>query len=150
MKHLFIIGLGALIFVACNKDDFETKPQLKVESQNYDIVPKGEPLRLTFTYTDKEGDVDDSIYVVRTRLNQRGQYSDAKAFGYKIPSFPDEQKGEIELNMTYANDLTFGLSPVDIPGSNNKELDTLLMKFVLIDKKKNASDTAFANVIVER
>jgi len=150
MKQLFIFGLGTLIFVACNKDKFETKPQLKVESLNYDIVPKGAPLRVTFSFTDKEGDVDDSIYVVRTRLNQRGLYTDPKAFGYKIPAFPDQPEGEITLNMTYANDLTFGLSPVDIPGSNNKELDTLVLKFVAIDKKENVSDTATANVIVER
>jgi hypothetical protein len=148
MKQLFFLGLGAFFFAACNKDKFETKPQLKIESLSSDFVPQGQALNINFSFTDKEGDVDDTLYVVRTRLNQRGPYTDAEAIEYKIPSFPDQQSGEIRLTMPYALGLTFGISPVTTGGI--KELDTLSLKFVVMDKEKNKSDTAIANVIVER
>ena len=150
MKQLFILSLGIFIFAACNKDKFETKPKLKVESLSSDFIPRNQDLRITFSFTDKEGDVDDSLYLIRTRLNQRGPYTDAKPIEYKIPSFPNQQKGEITLTLPYALGLTFGISPVGIPGTNDRELDTLALKFVLLDKGKNVSDTATANVIVER
>jgi hypothetical protein len=150
MKQLIILGLGALIFTACDKDKFQTQPQLKIESLNYDFVPKNESLRVTLSFTDKEGDVDDTLYVVRTRLNQRGPYSDQTPFDYKIPSFPDQQNGEIELNMSYGLDLTVNLPSIFVPGTTDREPDTMALKFVLLDKGKNASDTAIANVIVER
>lgn len=99
MKQLFILCLGAFIFTACDKDKFQTKPQIKIESQNYDFVPRNQDLKITFSFTDKEGDVDDSLYLVRTRLNQRGPYTDIKALDYKIPSFPDQESGEMTLTL---------------------------------------------------
>lgn len=150
MKQLFILGLGALILAACNKDKFETKPQLKIESLSSDFVPRNQDLQITFSFTDKEGDVDDTLYLVRTRLNQRGPYTDINPFDYKIPNFPDQQSGEITLNMSYGFALTAGISSIGIPGTTDREPDTMALKFVLLDKGKNVSDTAIANVIVER
>lgn len=150
MKQVFILCLGAFIFAACNKDKFQTKPQIKIESQNFDFVPRNQDLQIVLSFTDKEGDVDDSLYLVRTRLNQRGPYTDIKPLDYKIPSFPDQPSGEMTVTLTYGFGLTAGISTISIPGSTQKEPDTMALKFVVVDKAKNISDTATANVIVER
>lgn len=150
MKQLFILCIGAFFFVACNKDDFQTKPQIKIESQNYDFVPRNQDLKIVLSFTDKEGDVDDTLYIVRTRLNQRGPYTDIKPLGFKIPSFPDNPKGDMTVTLTYGFGLTAGISTINIPGSTQKEPDTMTLKFVAVDKAKNISDTATSNVIVER
>lgn len=150
MKQVIILCIGAFIFTACEKDKFQTKPQIKIESQSYDFVPRNQELKITFSFTDKEGDVDDSLYLVRTRLNQRGPYADMRPLDYKIPSFPNQQDGEMTLTLSYGFGLTAGISTISIPGTSQKEPDTMALKFVVVDKAKNVSDTATVNVIVER
>jgi hypothetical protein len=141
----------ALTIIACDKGKFETVPQIKVKSKNTDVVPFNGNLRVTLEYTDKEGDVDDSLLIVRERLNKRGPIR-LPASPYKIPTFPDIDEGEFEVNFRYNFDLTVGLSPLRIPGSNPAQFepDTMLLKFVARDKAGNKSDTASTDVIVNR
>ena len=74
------------------------------------------------------------------------------AIDYPIPDFPASSTGEIDLVMDYTFGLTFGLDPINIPGTGGqqREPDTLNLKFVVQDKEGNKSDTAIANVIVIR
>ncbi len=58
--------------IACGKDKFQTIPQLRLISKTPDVVPVNGTLRLNIEYTDKEGDVSDSLFIVRQRLNVRG------------------------------------------------------------------------------
>jgi hypothetical protein len=150
MKYIALLLTFIVIFVACDKGKFETKPTLKVESLSTDFVRKSEDLDVTFSFTDKEGDVNDTLFVSRTRLNKRGIVT-RPTIPYQIPDFPNSSKGEIVLRLSYASGLTLGISPLSIPGQAGKfEPDTLLMRFILKDKANNKSDTATANVIVER
>lgn len=143
-----IVVLGIL---ACGKDKFQTVPQLKIKSKSTDVVPFNENLSIILEYTDKEGDVDDSLIIVRQRLNIKKPLTLAPS-PYKIPTFPDTQKGEFEVNFRYTFDLTVGLIPIPIPGTNpqQNEPDTMVLKFVARDKAGNKSDTVATNVIVRR
>jgi hypothetical protein len=146
---VFILLLAVL---ACGKDKFQTIPQLKFKSINTYNVPINENLRVTLEYTDKEGDVDDSLVVVRQRLNRRGPVTLSPSI-FNIPEFPNTNKGQFEMNFLYQFHLISGLTPIRIPGSNPpmNEPDTLLMKFVAKDKAGNKSDTLVLNTIyVER
>lgn len=138
-------------FIACGKDKFETVPQLKIKSKSTDVVPFNGNLTVTLQYTDKEGDVDDSLIVVRQRLNRRNTVTPPSS-PYKIPSFPDFKKGEFEVNFRFNFDLIVGLSPIRIPGSNPAQFepDTLTLKFVARDKAGNKSDTVSTGVVVNR
>jgi hypothetical protein len=153
MKNgLLFVTLFFTILLACSKDKFQTKPQLKFISKNTDVVAQNGTLRITLGYTDKEGDVDDSLLVVRERLNRRGPVI-LPASPYMIPKFPDITKGEFEITLTYQFGLIFGLSPIRIPGSNpaRNEPDTLSLKFVARDKAGNKSDTlTVSNIFVNR
>jgi hypothetical protein len=147
-----LYSLLFVAFIACSKDKFQTKPQLKFKSKNTAEVAQNGTLRITLEYTDKEGDVDDSLLMVRERLNQRGPVI-LPASPYLIPKFPDITKGEFEITLTYQFGLIFGLSLIRIPGSNpaRNEPDTLNLKFVARDKAGNKSDTlTVSNIIVIR
>ena len=139
-----IIVLGMM---SCDKGKFETVPQLRLTSRNpeKDPVKEGDPLRLNIEYTDKEGDVSDSLFILRQRLNQNGAVTPPKS-PYDIPTFPTIDKGEFEITLTYSFDLTVNLSAISIPGSGSKkEIDTLRLKIVAKDKAGNKSDTLIVN-----
>jgi len=144
-----IIAFG---MIACGKDKFETVPKLKLKSRNTDIVAVNGTLVLDIEYTDKEGDVSDSLFIVRQRLNIRGQVQ-LPASPYNIPDFPKTDKGEFEISLAYQFGLIFGLGPLRITGSNpvRNEIDTLRLKIVAKDKAGNKSDTLVVdNVYVTR
>lgn len=149
---LFLMSLILITVIACNKDKFETKPQLKFKSKNTDLVQVNGDLRINIEYTDKEGDVDDSLIVVRQRLNRRGPIILSPS-PYGIPSFPDTNKGQFEITFAYQLGLIFGIPALTIPGSFpvQRETDTLVLKFVARDKAGNKSDTlTVSNIYVKR
>jgi len=144
--------LFILIISACSKDKITTKPQLELKSTSTDVVQINEALRVLMKFTDKEGDVDDSLLLVRERLNVKGPIVMPES-KYSIPKFPDFSKGEFEVTLTYQFGLIFGLPPIRIPGSNptRNEPDTLNLKFVARDQAGNKSDTlTLSNIIVIR
>jgi len=143
MKTIITVAvIIALTIIACGKDRFQTVPQLKLKSRNSEIVQLNETLRLNIEFTDKEGDVTDSLFIVRQRLNIRRPETKL-ASPYKIPAFPKTDKGEFEITMEYQRDLVLAMSAISIPGSNpqTNEIDTLLLKIVARDKAGNKSDT---------
>jgi len=138
--------------ISCGKDKFETIPQLEYKSRNTDIVPVNGSLRLNIEFRDKEGDVSDSVLIVRQRLNKRGPVQ-LPANPYGIPHFPTTDKGEFEITLDYQFQLITGLAPIRIPGSNpvKNEVDTLRLKIVARDHAGNKSDTLVVdNVYVIR
>ena len=152
MKVVYGLLALALMAVACSKDKFQTKPQIEVKSFVPDVVPIGGTLTVSLEFTDKEGDVDDSVTVIRTRVNERDFSATPFPIRYKIPAFPDKSKGQIDINMSWATALTLQNPPLRIPGQNINEPDTLSLKFFVKDAAGNTSDTATlsTNVIVVR
>ncbi|OLY92772.1 hypothetical protein SAMN05444008_10259 [Cnuella takakiae] len=152
MKVVYGLLALALGLMACNKDEFQTKPQIKVLSATPDVVPIGQALTVSLEFTDKEGDVDDSVTVIRTRINQRDFTKLPFTIKYKIPLFPDKTRGEMDVNMAWSTALTLQNSPLRIPGTNTNEPDTLRLQFSVKDAKGNRSDTITfdKNVIVIR
>ena len=152
MKSIISISVLFIIILACNKDKFQTKPQITVKSVSDKLIPFNGSIDVTLEFTDKEGDVNDSIFVVRERINRRGPLV-RPASPYKIPAFPNSTKGEFIVSLQYSAGLTFGISPIRIIGSNpaRNEPDTMNLKFVARDKAGNKSDTATVeNVIIIR
>ena len=139
--------------ISCGKDNFETKPQLEYLSRNTDIVNPGQALRLNIEFRDKEGDVSDTLFIVRQRLNKKGPVQLPAAF-YQIPDFPKTDKGEFEITLKYGDHLTAALTAIPIPGTGfppKKEIDTLRIKILARDNGGNKSDTLVVdNVYVVR
>jgi len=139
--------------IACGKDNFETKPQLEYLSRNTDIVEVNQAFRLNIEFRDKEGDVSDTLFIVRQRLNKKSPVQLPASF-YLIPDFPKTDKGEFEITLDYSQHLTSALTAIPIPGSGNppkKEIDTLRIKIVARDLGGNKSDTLVVdNIYVTR
>lgn len=147
MKKIFAFSLLILALAACNKDKFQTKPQIKIKSESGNLIPNvtGAAFQVVLEFTDKEGDIDDSIIVVRQRLNRRNT-APKRTFGIALPKFNGATQGEIELILDRTNFLALALPPIGNPP--NTERDTLSLKFVLQDRQKNKSDTVATTVYV--
>jgi hypothetical protein len=132
--------------IACGKDKFLTVPQLTLRSITPEVVPQGSNLRINIEYTDKEGDVSDSLFIIRQRLNKKRPVT-SPISPYDIPTFPTMDKGEFEITLDYYTHLTFNLTPISIPGTSpaKNEIDTLRLKIVAKDKAGNKSDTLVVN-----
>jgi hypothetical protein len=125
---------------ACSKNAYNTKPTLKLTSVNTNVVPFNGTLVVTMQVTDKEGDVTDTLFVKKVRINKRTTVTIRDSFALKIPNAPNSPDGTIEVNLSYQNFLVSASSPI--------ENDTLLFKFALKDKGKNISDTVTTDPIV--
>ena len=146
------VTLAAIIvfaMLACSKDKFQTVPSLKVKSKNTDVVPLNGSLRVTLEFTDKEGDVHDSIWVKKQRINQRAVPTLRDSLVYKIPAYPEKTKGEFEITLDFQSILS-AITPPNIPGSSppRKEPDTLNVKFAVRDKAGHISDSVSIGTIV--
>src|SRR3982751_5744837 len=69
MKRIFVSIVLATSIIACSKDKFKTEPQVDIKSFGPAEVTKGELFTLRAEVTDKEGDVQDSVLLVRKRYN---------------------------------------------------------------------------------
>src|SRR6476660_9600753 len=92
---------SAAFLVACNKDKFQTKPQLKLKSVSPDVVPFNSAIRFRIGFTDKEGDVQDSFFVRKVRLNKKVVPTNLDSFWVQIPDFPNTDQGEFVLDLNY-------------------------------------------------
>lgn len=126
-----------LIFVACSKDKYSTKPQLSVkEVKNYN-VGRGDLIDITLEFTDKEGDITDSIFI-RT-LTTRCATSN-RTVGYPIPKFTTSANIKGEFKIIYEN-LTTNTGYPTYTGNFCGRPDTTTFFFWAKDKAKNISDT---------
>jgi hypothetical protein len=142
MKRIFVFCVITLAFAACNKDKVESTPHLTFKSFNSNVIhATDDQLLATLEFTDQEGDLD-SLFITRERLNLRGpSYLDFPYSG--IPSFGNQNRGELAVTLPVQNNLLFNLLPIKIPGSvpEQYEPDTLLLRFYIKDKAGHVSDT---------
>lgn len=139
---LVVITLLAVFAVACNKDKFQTKPTISLKSMNGNYIPLNATLVFTLDVTDKEGDVQDSVIIIKRRLNQRVVTTLRDTLRYTFPEFPKTPRTEVEVSLDYQSILS-ALTPPTIPGSNppQRELDTLILRLAVRDRAGNTSDT---------
>ncbi len=138
-----------VVAVACNKDKFQTKPTLTIKSYNGNLIPINGTLIVNLECTDKEGDVQDSLIIIKNRLNLRVVTTIRDTLRYKFPVFPKSTTTQIEATLDYQTILS-ALNPPNIPGSNPvmKERDTLILKFAVRDNEGNVSDTIQSQQII--
>lgn len=129
-----------IVIIACSKNEYNTKPTLKITSTSTNVVPKQGNLSFDIQVTDKEGDIADSIFIKKVRTNSRRTTTIRDSFGIRMPDVPDTRDAVIRIDLSYQNYL--------ISAQNPNENDTLIFKFALKDKAKNTSDTVSSERIV--
>src|SRR5436190_19336661 len=65
---LLLAALVLLGCVTCSKDTFNTAPSLKLISVNGTVFPQPSNVRFTLEFTDKEGDINDTVWIQRVSL----------------------------------------------------------------------------------
>jgi hypothetical protein len=153
MRLIFVFVVVCLVILACSKGKLTTTPKLELKSVSTKVVPINGTLRVEIRVKDKEGDISDTFYVRKIRLNKRVVATLRDSFYYQVPEVPSKTfKSEFQIDMDYQTILS-AISPPIIPGSNppQREPDTLMLKFALKDKANHISDTlVIPDIIVIR
>lgn len=102
MKKILFVSVVALVLAACSKDKFQTVPQVTIESITPDEVRNGGIIQLVASVTDKEGDVQDSVLVVRKKYNSATILSnDTTRVSIKGLGSPQKDKLELRITVSY-------------------------------------------------
>src|SRR5215207_8374298 len=149
MRSLLYVSALLALAIACTKDKLETTPSLKFKSVNATTIPVGGTLIVQLDFADKQGDISDTIFVRKVRINKIVVPTIRDSFALQVPDFPDRSRGVIELQLKYQNHLLSAINPPSSGGTPpNLHDDTLIFKFVLQDKAKHTSDTVTTEPIV--
>ncbi len=150
MKQSLIIFIGFAFLISCDKDKFETKPKLTFKSVNATTITKGGDLKFELTATDKEGDLTDSLFVIR--LNRNCTKKDTTKFQYILPKFPTSGNLEIPIQVNYSYQSQGSNYPPITPSfsctSGSPRNDSCTFKFIIRDKAGNVSDSVLSPEIV--
>ncbi len=128
----------SLLWTGCSKDKYTTKPQLKfIKAKNYN-VPFGGFIEFEIEFTDKEGDLTDSIYI--ERLVPDCPATNSGPFPYAIPKYPSSKNQKGQFDITFVNGVLIdGYAVINSPVCGRP--DTTTFRFWVVDKAKNVSDT---------
>ena len=142
MRNTFVIALIALIFISCKKDKFTTKPKLTFKSINTKVLDRRQIIVFTLSYTDLEGDLQDSIYVEKIEPTCPLSGFNSK---YLIPTFPSSRNSEGDIQVSFGYNVE-NYPLIKAPQCNRN--DTCYFRFALKDKAQNVSDTVKSDVFV--
>ena len=149
MKLRLITTIFFISLYSCNKIGFTTAPQLKFESVNTTFLSKGENLIFTLAFSDKEGDLADSLPTVMWVEKKiiSSCIADTSLGYYPSAFFFDQQfvSGTIDVRYTYG---TNGPYPIVGDPSCPDVNDTCIYRFVLKDRAGNTSDTVESPIVV--
>ncbi len=136
-----IILVATFFLVACEKNKFETIPQITVKSISPGTVFQDDILQLRANFTDKEGDLDSILVVTKwydgTTVTRT---LDTLRYGFDVFSLPPSiTQGDLVVEFIYGR-LSDTYST--LPGSPVARDTTATMGLVIIDKENNRSPFA--------
>lgn len=103
MKKLLLFAFAGVLLAACEKGKFETVPQVTVKSFGPEFVAKGGVFELVTEITDKEGDLLDSVTLVRKRFTGNIQVSPRTddTTRLRVADFGNPVNSTIELRVAF-------------------------------------------------
>jgi hypothetical protein len=102
MKRVLIFCVIATVFLGCTKDKFKTVPQVEIKSFGPDEVHKGDFITLRAIVRDKEGDLQDSVLLVRKRFTGTVLLPPVDTMRLSIKDFMSPEKSEIEISAVFS------------------------------------------------
>lgn len=145
MRFVIVAFVVSAFLLSCNKDKFNTKPALKLDSVNTKVVDKGDALRFNLNVTDLEGDLTDSMFIYKVVRNCP---AGSLKFQYKIPEFPTNKNLDVDIEVGFAyRNTSLGLPSIPEPQCPPRN-DSCFFRFVIRDKAGNVSDTVNSPEIV--
>jgi hypothetical protein len=102
MKRLLVFCVVVLALIGCDKDKFKTEPQVEIKSLAPDEVNKGELFTFRAIVRDQEGDLQDSVLLVRKRFSGGTQLTvDTLRYYIGNLAFPDKSVIEVSAIFSY-------------------------------------------------
>ncbi|MDR6339205.1 hypothetical protein HNQ91_002256 [Filimonas zeae] len=141
---VLIVGIitVTIVAIACKKDQFTTRPQLKFKSVNSELVMSNQSLVFYLQVTDKEGDLRGESRVYSEKVSRH--CADAQVIdSLRIPDNITSRK-DLDVEVEYA----FQSPPKCV--ANSGPDDTCYFKFWIKDEAKNVSDTIISPTIIIR
>jgi hypothetical protein len=136
---LLILLTITVFFYGCKKDEFNTKPTLEFGEVNSRELRQGNLLIFSLNFTDKEGDIQDTLWV--QKISKTCPTTPGVQFisPNKVPDFTGTPnlKGKLEITFVYNANVP---GTPSIVGCTNRN-DTSYFRFWLKDKANNRSDT---------
>jgi hypothetical protein len=142
MRNYVIIAVICLGIISCTKNKFSSTPKLTYKSVNTDVLDRGQIISFKLSYTDAEGDLQDTIFVQKVEPTCALSGFTSK---YVMPAFPvtPNSEGEITVSFGYNVD-NYPLIKAPQCGRN----DTCYFRFMLKDKAQHKSDTVNSGQII--
>lgn len=145
---VLIVALISVTIAACKKDQFTTKPQLTFKKINATEFRVGDLIEFEIDYTDKEGDIQDSLYIEEVTLDPFCDANNDFRSHYQIPTdLPQQSQSKGTIIVRYIYGQVQGYPPV-FPGPQCQRNDTCYFRFALKDKAQNTSDTIVSPQVV--
>jgi hypothetical protein len=142
---VLIIAFILVGITACTKDQFTTAPKLTFKQVNTQELSPGQLIEFQLEYTDKEGDIQDSIYI--QKLTKNCVASNFEGL-YAMPSdVPVQSNTKAEIDIRFAYGTNLGYPAIKEPACLGQN-DTCVFRFVLSDKEKHSSDTILSPEII--
>lgn len=137
-KLLILLTITAF-FYGCSKDEFNTKPSLSFAEANTTELRQGNLLIFSLDFTDKEGDIQDTLWVQKISTTCPTTPGVQFISPYRVPNFTGTAnlKGKLEITFVYNANVP---GTPSIVGCTNRN-DTSYFRFWLKDKANNRSDT---------
>lgn len=151
-KLIVIILLLTTIIWGCQKNEFNTRPQLEFVSASLSTWEPGQNMVFTLRFTDKEGDIfgpldpifDTTLYV--EKITRNCPASNFSAY-YELPDAPADDFSEGEVLVRFSLFPATDFPAVRDPQCENRN-DSCVFRFVLRDRAGNVSDTVTSPEIV--
>ena len=145
MRNYIIIAVICLGIISCSKDKFTTTPQLKYISVNTTKLIPNQLIEFKLSYTDAEGDLEDSVFILKVEKNCPASNLKLK---YPFPKVSGSTTRSGDLLITFANGSNVpGYEAFSVAPKCNFN-DTCFFRFVLRDKAKHTSDTVNSGQII--
>lgn len=146
-KLLFLFFI-CCVFAACKKNGGNSKPEIKLKDVKVQQVTStfgnGTLLDIDIEVNDSEGDVRDSVFIMKTDASTIPCALNTKDLSANIPAYPDEGKQKITFRIKFATIPVFEY--INLGGSACPRKDTSRFRIWVKDKAGNRSDT----VVTER
>ncbi len=141
---ILIVLIGIIIITACNKDKYTDAPQISLKSVNTTVLYPNNVLTFDITVTDKQGDVQDTIWVQKITANC--SLSDFTQ-SYPVPYFNPTKNFKGVFELSYAYGIGTNYPPIKEP-SCFRQNDTCVFKFWMKDLANHQSDTITTPTII--
>jgi hypothetical protein len=145
MRYTIVIVIISFIFLGCSKDKFSSVPKLTYVSANNTTIVKNSLLQMKLSFTDAEGDLQDTIFIQKVVPNCIGGL---RTLIYQVPNFPTIKNSKGEFIITLANGNVPNYASLNLNPTCSGVNDSCYFRFAIQDKAKNKSDTIVSEQIV--